>query len=74
MCNTCVICVIRDVALSSVIIPTTLVCVFLGPTIITYFFNLFSCLLYLFYYLTIIKCFLESHTTVYQYSSLIMLR
>ena len=29
--------------ISSVIVPTTLVCVLFGPTIPIYFFNLFSC-------------------------------
>ena len=34
--------------ISSVIIPTTLVCVPFGPIIPTYFFNLFDCFLYLY--------------------------
>ena len=37
--------------ISSVIIPTTLVCVLFGLTIPTYFFNLFSCFLYLFMFI-----------------------
>ena len=33
------------------IIPTTLVYILFGPTIPTYFFNLFSCFLYLFVFI-----------------------